>query len=80
MIKPFHHSCGKASMSKTWATLVNLIVLAKYALSGLTLGTMTFGAFDGVAAAAIVAAFNGAYIAREYQEMALKPAAKGDEA
>lgn len=64
-----HHSNGKPSASKTWAAIANGIVLVKYSLSGLTIGSVTFAAFDGTGAALFLAALNGVYVAREYQEI-----------
>ncbi len=73
LLRPFHHSNGCFSASKSWAAIFNAVVLVKYALSGMTLGGTVFGPFDAAAAAALVAAFNAAYVAREYQVQKLEP-------
>ncbi len=69
----FHHSTGCPSSSKTWAVICNAIVLVKYTLSGMTIGDTVFGPFDAASAAALVAAFNAVYVAREYQVQKLEP-------
>jgi hypothetical protein len=52
---------GKGSNSKFWFSAISAVVIVKFALAGVEIGSMTFGTFDETGAATLIAAFGGVY-------------------
>ena len=52
---------GKTCNAKLWFSIVSTVVCVKYALAGISVGALTFGAFDAAGASMLIAAFGGVY-------------------
>lgn len=55
---------GKASGTKFWFSACAFIVLVKYAISGITIGSFSGGEFDAAGASMLIGAFGALYFGR----------------
>lgn len=70
MNRMFQDGSGKTCAAKTWFSIAASIILVKFAVAGLTVGTMSFGAFDAAGASMLLSAFGAVYWGRNHTKAA----------
>lgn len=61
-------STGKPCNAKMWFSAASVIVLGKFALSGMTIAGATFGEFDATGASMLIGAFGAIYGVRAHDK------------